>query len=233
MMFIYYCMFYFATFNQIRQMIAVGLTFWAFLFVQDKHYLKYCLIVVLAALFHVSALASIAILPISVLLNQQEKKLTIRQMLMLIASAVCVLFVAMYIPTNSMINNRLQLYSAMNIEDKGIMAYFYLIAIMVIFGLKKLIQVSYKMKSEPLDLYSVIYVFLGVIATVFSYKYQYFSRITTQFAIFAILFYTKREKIKIISDCKHLAGGVFAMYSLISVVAAGGYGIMPYAALLH
>lgn len=55
----FYACFYFFTFNIVRQMVAVAIIFWGTRYIQKKNYLKYILTLVVASLFHQSALLGV------------------------------------------------------------------------------------------------------------------------------------------------------------------------------
>lgn len=70
---VYYLMFYNQTFNMMRQWIAMAVLFYAFQFLVNKSYRKYFVFVLIAWLFHASALFGIAIFAIYRLVASENK----------------------------------------------------------------------------------------------------------------------------------------------------------------
>lgn len=70
---VYYLMFYNQTFNMMRQWIAMAVLFYAFQFLVNKSYRKYFVFVLIAWLFHASALFGIAVFAIYRLVASENK----------------------------------------------------------------------------------------------------------------------------------------------------------------
>ena len=57
--FCFFALYFFQTMNGLRQFIAVAIAFYASKYLIEKRYVKYCLLVFIASLFHISALISL------------------------------------------------------------------------------------------------------------------------------------------------------------------------------
>ena len=66
---VYLAFFYLESFTSMRQTLALSITFWGFRYVLTRSFAKYFFVIVLAALFHMSALVALVIYPIYFLLN--------------------------------------------------------------------------------------------------------------------------------------------------------------------
>lgn len=64
--FCYYASFYYFTLNIVRQFVAIAIIFWATRYIKKKQYLKFALFLLLASLFHQSALLGLIYLVIDV-----------------------------------------------------------------------------------------------------------------------------------------------------------------------
>ncbi len=90
-MFIYYCTFYNQSLNILRQSLAVAIFFLAISYMFEKKYIKYTILCIAAALFHISAIICILFLPIYVLIKKYP---TLKMSILIIAGSATV--VAMY-----------------------------------------------------------------------------------------------------------------------------------------
>lgn len=72
---VYYLLYYNHTLNIIRQHIAMAILFVAFADLLNGKYIKYCIFVFIAMLFHSTAIISLGLLAVHLILNFQHKKL--------------------------------------------------------------------------------------------------------------------------------------------------------------
>lgn len=95
-MLIYYLMLYNYSLNIVRQCIAVSVAFFAVTFLFTKEYKKFCIICVVAALFHTSAIIAFAFLPMYIILRQDKDitllKKIVQSVVFLVGLAVIVAF---------------------------------------------------------------------------------------------------------------------------------------------
>ncbi len=75
--FIYLFVFYTTSFNAMRQMLAVSITFFAYKYINEKKLLPYCLFLVLAFCFHNSSILALLLYPILTTKNNKIKALSI------------------------------------------------------------------------------------------------------------------------------------------------------------
>ncbi len=68
----YYLMFYGYSLNWMRQMIAMSIIFFAYLFIKEEKLIKYIIMVIIATLFHSSAIIAILFYPMYYLLTDEK-----------------------------------------------------------------------------------------------------------------------------------------------------------------
>jgi len=64
--YVFYCFYYSASYNTVRQMIAFSIVFYATVLLWEGRYLSFAGLVVIASLFHISAIVSLILLPLKI-----------------------------------------------------------------------------------------------------------------------------------------------------------------------
>lgn len=92
--FLYYTLYYFETFNILRQYLALSIIFWGIKFLFEKKHIKFVIVTLVASSMHVSAIIAITFLPIHILV---EKKMMLKHKILILFSLIGFLFFSNYI----------------------------------------------------------------------------------------------------------------------------------------
>ena len=228
--FIYYMVFYFATFNTIRQWIAMALIFFGTRYI-GKSIIKFLIFVVLAVLMHASAIFALFYIPLYYFsLNANSRKVTIRKFAMIIFAIAAGAFV--YIT----MANKYSSYLASSLYGDVSWVNIFLILFMCFIILydnngKIVIRMNTCTAggNETKGIkYESLAFFVGIVLTLMVFFARYADRIGQYFLLFELVFfshYIKKEKTRAITIVFVLA---LCLYLRIFSFVSSGYGEIPY-----
>ncbi len=226
---IFYCYYFSASFNVVRQMIAVSIIFFALTLLNEKKYKQYILYVVIASMFHISAIIAIFFILI---------KTTTRKNVKLSIVTVFCLSVFIVFFGSDILNLlpdfiKIQYNSYIRNTDKMINLLYFMdiVPIFLIVAVPILIYIGYYRKSDKYDLYCTI----GICVLPFlilGYNISYFQRVLYYIDIIQIVTVPLLiRQIRVIKQRFFIAFLVivfFGFYFWYSTVYKGSNGIIPY-----
>ena len=226
--FIYSANYYIMTFSGIRQWLAIAIIFYASKYLIEMKYVKFSLFILVAALFHNTAIIAIVLPVLDILLNKLKDKKQRKTMFQLILIAPFIVLVGFYLEYKFSIFSQYNYY----IENfKWNKSTGLVIWIRIFIGL--LIYLSFN-KEELVDyeFYKRIYriYFFGLLLTVPGYYVSNISRIGLYFIIFEIILFgtiiksNKKEK----SRMFFMFIFIFTLLMFLIELAGSGRGHMPY-----
>lgn len=175
---LFVCMFfYFQSMNIIRQYFAVAIVFFATKYLIKMNFLKYLLLILLASLFHTTALIMI---PFYFILTISYSK---RTLIVFVLSAL--LLRIMYTPVFTIIVKLIPKYSVY-LDYKGSSANYYIIfAVITIFMCLKFPALFNKDNTKNVIYFNMA--FFSILTNLFSTKNILFARVGIYFTIYLIL----------------------------------------------
>ena len=225
---VYYVMFYFMSLNIMRQFAAVAIVFFATRYIAKRNYFKFCLGVIIATLFHISAVFGILFIFCDFFVWKYLSKWQKRLFVCALVVAPFVLIAGLYI-----IFTNYGYYLA-NIEIKfGFMiaVKLLLLGAMVLMGRKRgsedddaetAREDGYKISSARL------YYFLGLIITAGGYMVKYFDRIGLYFYMFEIVCIAMIFKtVRVPRWIKFFILAIY-VYTFVLALTSNGQGQLPY-----
>lgn len=231
--FIYYMVFYFTSFNTIRQWLAMAIVFYATRYIGKnvKSNIRYIIFVIFAILMHTTAIFALFFIPVYYFtLNSRNKKQLIRKIVMLLLS----IFVGAVIYT-ILVSRYSSYFSSEFYGDMSglniLLVMFVIFIILYDNNWKIIIQkpgsninngVMTSIKFE-----SVAF-FFGIILTLMVLFFRYADRVGQYFLLFELVFfpyYIKKDRTRYIT----IAFVVFiCAYLRFSSFLSSGYGEVPY-----
>lgn len=191
---VYLGMFYFMTFNAMRQFVAVAIVFYASRYLLDKKYIRFCIYVLIASLFHRSAIVGIALIACDVFawkyLDAWQKKLL--KAFIIIGPIVILVF-------GSAIIGRYAIYLNNVKFNFGLMLFLKLfLFILTSFLLKGEYSSVEDNNKHSVQSYSITttktYYCLGILITMFGYFFPFVERIGLYFYLFETVYVGKLMK---------------------------------------
>lgn len=174
--------YYFASFNMIRQSIAMGLIVLSYAFIKERNFRKFLLLVLLASTFHQIALVFI---PVYFLYNV---KLNTKNTLLIIIGFIILIFGFDYIfNVGLLLFPEYKIYVGTDFfKESGILTTL-IAASIVVFG--AIIKLTHK-RNDEFDFLFIIMIF-GLLTSMYSQNISLFNRLAYYFTIFSILFIPK------------------------------------------
>ena len=227
--FIYYMAFYFATFNTMRQWIAMALVFFATRYI-GKSLIKFLIFVAMAVLTHTTAIFAVFFVPLYyLLLPSKSVKEIIRKIVMILAVVVAVL--AVYTTMTSKYSDYILSDINGDVSWVNIMLVLFMLFILIYERDGKL---TFKVGGPPeenvqmgMKLELVIF-FIAMGLTLLVFVTRYADRIGQYFMLFEMVclpYYIKKEKTRYIALAFTI---LLCLYLRIPSWMASGYGEVPY-----
>lgn len=227
---LYSLYYYFMTLSGIRQWVAISIVFWASEYVFKKKYLRFSFFVILATLFHNSAIIGLLIPIVDIILN--KKKYNIKKLIfflfVVLPSIIGVLIVieskfnifskygAYFENFNAQVGTGITLWIKMFLS---------LIIFLVILSEKIISEEDYNLFKRSFTIY-----FIGLLMVIPGYYINDFNRIAFYYVIYELIFfgvigkYYKNMKVKI----GLLMFILFYVLLFILEIKYSGLSIMPY-----
>lgn len=222
---LYYTVFYFYSFNIVRQMCAVAIVFFATRYLRKQQYFRYVLLVLLATLFHTSAI--IGFLAFGVELRFWKSLSKKNKIILVLGIGILPILV----PVSFFIMSRYEHLLVNKETNIGIMMIIKFVLIIIsIFTAS-----SHYFSDEKRDLAYVnnvvnirIFYMMGVILTSLGYLYMFVGRIGLYFYIFETVYWAILSKNGKYRQIWHAMAFIMGVYYLIVGVLGGGQGQVPY-----
>lgn len=229
---VYYCYYYVASFNVMRQLIAVSIVLYATVLLAENKNIMFVLWVVVASLFHTSAILTLVFL----LLRQLQKVKTRFQMVLIFSAAVLLIF------SGGVILNSLGVfmgdYSRYLSHTNEIVSVTYLIDILPTFlvvAIPIFIYMYYYRSDREFDLYCIIGLF-SIVMLIIGYHFRWFQRVLYYFDIVQVIIVAIiMRKIRLPQNRLVVKFAVFIFYLFYfwySSVYIGSNGGVPYQSFL-
>lgn len=218
---VYFGMFYFMTFNIMRQFVAVSIVFWASRYLLKRKYIVFLLSILVASLFHNSALLGVLFFCFEITawkyLNSAQKKLLLFAML-------CSPIAIYYIIKTAM---KYQGYFSTAASSIGLMVLAKLILFLLVYlTARHFMTRNDNMELENHEKYMELmireYYLIGLCLTTIGYFFTYMDRIGLYFGLFEIIYVgiiMKSKRVNVL-----IKTGLFALYGYMLITSMFGSG---------
>lgn len=228
--FLYYTLYYFETFNILRQYLALSIIFWGIKFLYEKKYIKFVIVTLVASSMHGSAIIAITFLPIHFLV---EKKMMLKHKILILFSIIGFLFFSNYIMDLIGLSSTIEKYQTFYIQggagkSQNFGLFFILRLLVIIFSFYVLKKNGFK--NYKFSKFIILVNLLGTTATMSGYIIPYAGRVGTYAAFFEIILWSQLTQIKS-KELKFLLKVFFitlSLYLLYSSLKGSTQGHMPY-----
>ncbi len=232
--FIYYMLFYFTTFNTIRQWLAMAIVFWGTRYIGNnaKSIAKYVFYVILGIMFHSTAVLAIFFIPLYFFsVSSRRLKAQLGKIFMMLVMFVGAIFIygmleerygATYLSASnngavSLVNIALLLFSVglMLYDNKGRIV------------IRKGNQPEENNGNQGIKFETMAY-FIGILLTLMVYFTRYADRVGQYFMLFQIVFlsyYIRKPRTRLITSTFVV---LLCLYLRVNSFMVSGYGEMPY-----
>ena len=231
-MYIFYCFYYSASLNTVRQLIALAIVFYASVLLYEGKYRHFIIFTVIASLFHTSALASLLLLPLKIGSLRED----LSRILGLILAALSGIFGffgrELFELLPYFIKSRYEKY--LNPDGGGVVTLDYLFDILPVFLITAIpifLYVILSRKSRKYDFFC----FMGLSSLpvlILGYNFAYFQRLvyyfdSAQLACAPLACYGIKDK-RIKRIMYIFAIGLYSLYFFYSSFYKGSNQIFPY-----
>lgn len=230
----YYVTFYFTTMNIVRQYCAIAIIFFATRYLMERKYFLYFAFILLAFLFHRSALLGLAFYALEV---TNWKNLDFKRRMFIIVGIVTIPLYVGYIFAN--FERYLKYFGSINAEVGLMLPVKIVIYILVGLGIEhyfkedELISCSNNRYPLPVSEFEMVrlvkyYYIIGILATFLGYFFSFMDRIGLVFYLFECVFWgiaIKNRKDRV--ACEILCAAIL-IYILYSSFLGNGQGVLPY-----
>lgn len=229
---VYYCYYYVASFNVMRQLIAVSIILYATVLLAENKKIIFVVLVIVASLFHTSA-----ILTLVFLLLKQLQNVKVRHHMVLIFSGAVLLIFSGGVLLNSF-GGFMGDYSKYLSHSNGIVSFAYLIDILPTFlvvAIPIFIYIYYYRSDREFDLYCIIGLF-SIVVLIIGYHFSWFQRVLYYFDIMQVLVVAiNTRRIRLPQNRLIVKSAIFIFYLFYfwySSVYIGSNGGVPYQSFL-
>lgn len=229
---VYYCYYYVASFNVMRQMLAVSIVLYATILLSENKKIKFIILVIIASMFHSSAVLAFAFL----LLNGALKVKSKYWMVLLYIGTIGLMFGGGYL-LNSL-SSILGEYSKYITNTNSIISFSYMLdklPTFLIIAIPIIIYLKYYRNDSKYDLFCVCGLFSAVIL-IMGYHFNWFQRVMYYFDIMQVpIVAIIVKRVKLVQNrviVKILVIGFYLFYFWYSSVFRGSNGGVPYQSLI-
>jgi hypothetical protein len=231
--FIYYMLFYFSTFNTIRQWLAIAIIFYGTRYIGNniKSNIKYIIFVLLAVLMHTTAIFAVFFVPLYYF-SLPSKKMNdlIRKCVMMIFACLVGVYAYVTIVNNYSIYLSSAIYG--DVSWISIVLALFMCIIILYNNNGKIVIRNNSGKTDYNKMISIKYeslaFFTGIVLTLMVFLTRYADRVGQYFLLFEIVFfsyYIKNKKTRIITS---IFVFLLCVYLRFSSFVSSGYGEVPY-----
>lgn len=226
--FIYCCTYYFMTFSGIRQWLAIAIVFYASEYLFEKKYIKFAILVLLASLFHNTAIVSLGLPILDILFNKKRLSVGRNNFLLFIIITPFILFTAFILEYKL---NLVTQYSGYIKNIRWNSSTGLVISIRMFIGLSIGIVFKKRNFKDP-EFYSRLYkIYLfGLIVSIPGYYIPNLYRVGLYFSVFEIILFglVMKSKTKNNKLIFFIIVTVFTLLMFTNELAGSGRGQMPY-----
>lgn len=229
---VYYCYYYVASFNVMRQLIAVSIILYATVLLNENKKATFVILVAIASLFHYSAILALVFLLLKQLQNVKSKQ----QMFFIFGMAVLLIFSGGVL-LNSL-GGFMGDYSKYLSHSNGIVSFAYLIDILPTFlvvAIPIFIYIYYYRSDRGFDLYCIIGLF-SIVVLIIGYHFRWFQRVLYYFDIMQVVIVAiNMKRIRLPQNrpiVKYAVIIFYLFYFWYSSVYIGSNGGVPYQSFL-
>lgn len=236
----FYVMFYFKSLNTIRQFVAVAIVFYFSRYIQKRKYLKFLFGMILALVFHKSAILGMLLLVTDVFFwkNLTKKQKLFLCLLMLISPIVIVYALNVFIAEYAIYF--LELNVDVGFLLIGKIAFFVVSAVLANIWYRddrfgEALEVGSIWRNNRYVYRTVgLYYFVGLLLSMLGYYFAFMERAGLYLYVFESVFFgilMKRTKINVISKKQFVyAVGIFILlgWTFVGALIGDGYGVLPY-----
>lgn len=227
----YITVFYFFSFNCIRQFLAIAIVFWATKYLEKGEYKKYIIFVGVASFVHLAALTALSFIALEVFkwrnLDVKSRNYVKLSIIFLPVYILVSLFIS-----NSRYDSYLSTTSSFDSYTSIIFKVLLFIAV-VVFTLidHNILDSKEENEQENQRKLSLVYYFIGLLLTSLGYVYAHFERIGYFFYIYATVYLgiaANEKRYRILFRIIILFIVIRSFYLNCSNIAHGSMGQMPY-----
>ena len=230
MLFIYLTMFYLRSMNIMRQFFAIAIVFWATKYLEEDKLLKYCILLLVATVFHTSAFIGVFLIFVHYWIDSKAKRsfkvipIIIIAFLLAYSTELYVEFSNRY--SHYFINIRSE-FSPVLFYELACMCFIWLLAIYCLPSNSFSFTTNGQLTS--LNKKTLFIAFCGVLLNlIFGYFFVFMGRIGLYFRIFEIPFWSQCIRITRYRLIVRSAIFVLVFYIFFTNFATNGFGIFPY-----
>ncbi len=223
MIFIYFSCFYPQSFNIVRQYLALAIVFWATRFIDKKRYIIFLIFVLIATLFHTSAVISVGLLYLQI--AGQQKKYTLKKFLF-VSSGFLALMIFAYLMSSVLLGEYGNFFRIVGKARINLFTMIYVFLGVFYF----IIMVSGKKGENYTEelLYTKFYI-IGLFLSVIGFFMDQAGRLGLYYSIFQMPFVAFSTRNKKVSYLYKFMFIIMPLYNIIIKVGVNGEsGIMPY-----
>jgi len=228
--FLYYSLYYFESYNILRQYLAMSIIFYGMRFILDRRYVTFSVLTLLASSIHGAAIIGLLFIPVHVLV---EKKMLLKHKILF---SILIFSIAIFsgkivsiLGINSTIEKYLTYYIRREVNQNINIGFFFLLRIAIVFF--SLFILNKKGFSDyRFSKYIIFLNFLGTILTMGGYIYRFAGRLGTYAMIAEIILWSMLIGIKYKSLAILLRFGIIllSLYLFYNNLNGSTQGHMPY-----
>ncbi len=224
MLLVYLCLYFPLSLNIMRQFFAISIVFLSTILLEKKRFVIYLFFILLASLFHLSALFGLLILIVYLIVNEKTKE---RRKALIISSLV---IIPIIIFVGSLVFGRyLSKYMQTSTFNFGLMnvAKLLLVALFLLINFKLIKKSAF---SKEIEFVVVVYVF-GTVLTSLGYFFAFADRVGLYCMLFEIPFVSfvsmgkNFGKSSLLFKCAYL---LICVYTFSLELINNGNGLFPY-----
>lgn len=223
--FCYITMFYFETFNILRQWLAIALIFFAFRYLFKSQYLIYVFFVIVAYLIHVSAIIGLVFIPIVMLVS---KKISFKNKIFTVVSLFILLILINYFMSFNNVFEKYQDNYLQHSLNVNLGLYFYVRLFIILFTIYTIIKKDYSDIELSFNKQILIISIFGLLMSTLGYMYMFVGRISTYATSFDIILFSIICRTKSNSLMIKILVIIIGLYLFYLGLSNSSQGQMPY-----
>jgi hypothetical protein len=229
--FLYYTMYYFETYNVMRQWLAIAIIFFALRYLLEDQYLKFVCFLLIATTMHSSAIICMVFIPIHMLIVH---KVPLKYKVLIGVAIIVYLTFSDYFFGLLGVESVFERYKHYYIGGSTSISfgfYFVLRLCILLFALFLLKQDSYALQHSTFIKNMIALTFLGTLLTMTGYVIRYADRLGTYAVVYEIMLWPlliKSKKTPALVAIFKLAAILLALYVFYVGLQGSIQGQMPY-----
>ncbi|CRK80176.1 EpsG family protein [Neobacillus massiliamazoniensis] len=221
--FCYITMFYFETYNILRQWLAIAIIFFAIRYLLKSRYVLFLIFVIIASTIHYSAIISLVFIPIHLFI---KKKLSFNIILTFLITIPLALFgmktfignYSYYLNSNISFGSKNINFGLSFIVNLGI----------IIFSLFLYLKKEYKFSDSNFQKQIIFICLIGQLMSILGYIYMFAGRIASYATVYQIILFSMMSKTKTLSIIIKFVIVLLGLYLFYTGLNISSQGQMPY-----